>query len=173
MTRDYDCNVWQSDASIIPPNTKAPCNNDRSYFYIRIVADFSTYLIEDEEVEDSHGLPTRTLEQAEDVKAFKIPADKLVHESTSCSTISRMLSAMDIPEDAQPDMVHQISHCARSMAKASYNAGSKRERRGPSEGPASKEPMEALEAVKVEAGRVGFDGGVTCVHCIDFVGQDV
>ncbi|KAG5536663.1 hypothetical protein RHGRI_024176 [Rhododendron griersonianum] len=125
MTRDYDCNVWQSDASIIPPNTKVPCNNDRSYFYIRIVADFSTYLIEDEEEEDSHGLPTRTLEQAEDVKAFKIPADKLVHESTSCSTISRMLSAMDIPEDAQPDMVHRISHCARSMAKASYNAGLK------------------------------------------------
>ncbi|KAI8543412.1 hypothetical protein RHMOL_Rhmol08G0215700 [Rhododendron molle] len=126
MTRDYDCNVWQSDASIIPPNTKLPCNiNDRSYFYIRIVADFSTYLIEDEEEEDSHGLPTRTLEEAEDIKTFKIPADKLVRESTSWSTISRMLSAMDIPKDAQPDMVHRISHCARTMAKASYNAGSK------------------------------------------------
>lgn len=28
--------------------------------------------------------------------------------------------------------------------------------------------MEALETVKVEAGEVGFDGGVTCVHHVDF-----
>lgn len=195
MTRNYDCHAWTADTSIVPADTKIlsdiNANDDRSYFYIKTIVDLSTYLIEEEEDEIYDPL-VRALEDRDHVEYFEIPAFELIDESTSWSTISNMLSAVQIPIDAQRKMAHRISDCARSMAKASHNVGSKvlpmivridaadyvsadevdvdddvlRESvegtEGPREGPASKELVEARETGRVEDGLMK-----QCVICQD------
>lgn len=108
-----------------------------------------------------------------------------------------MLSALQIPIDAQRKMAHRISDCARSMAKASHNVGSKvlpmivridaadyvgadevdvdddvmRESAegtvGLREGLASKESAEPPETVRAEDGLM--EQGVICQDDIHFV----
>ncbi|KAF7136042.1 hypothetical protein RHSIM_Rhsim08G0157800 [Rhododendron simsii] len=202
MTRNYDYRAWTADPSIVPADTKIPsdinANDDRSYFYIKTIVDLSTYLIEEEEEEDEiYGPLVRALEDREHVEYFEIPAFELIDESTSWSTISNMLSAVQIPIDAQRKMAHRISYCARSMAKASHNIGSKvlpmivcidaadyvgadevdvddnvmRESvegtEGPREGPASEELVEARETVRVEDGLM--EQRMMCQDDIHFV----
>ncbi|KAG5555351.1 hypothetical protein RHGRI_012778 [Rhododendron griersonianum] len=128
MTQPYELiHICRDGTSIIPENTKIPsnANDDRSYFCIKIIVDYSTYLIEGEEDEGSLGLPKLTLEDKKHVKFIEIPVDKWIHEGT-LSTISDMLSAVEIPEDNRSDMLDDITNFALSMApKNDQNVWSK------------------------------------------------
>ncbi|KAF7123947.1 hypothetical protein RHSIM_Rhsim12G0106300 [Rhododendron simsii] len=119
----------QRTRSLVTTNSAALAlklaNDDSSYFGIKVIVDSSTHLIEGEEDEGSLRLPKLTSEDKEHVKFIKIPVDKLMHEGT-LSTISDMLSAVEIPKDDQPDMLDDITSFALSMApKNNHNVGSK------------------------------------------------
>ncbi|CAL5327143.1 unnamed protein product [Camellia sinensis] len=118
---DHSCDAWQADNSIIPCNLVLPSDN-RSYFYIKIFAEFSTHDLEDDEQEDGVFL-INTLEIVEHEKPFFVPYDQLIDNNTSWSVISTMLSELQIPIHIQPYMVHRISDCAHSMSREDHNKG--------------------------------------------------
>ncbi|CAL5362179.1 unnamed protein product [Camellia sinensis] len=115
---NHSCNA-HADNSIIPNNLVVP-SDDRSYFYIKIVAEFSTPSVEDED-----GLPTNNPERIEHVRPFLVPYDQLIQNEASWYTISNMLSSVHIPLDTQPNMLHRISRCAHVMARTADSMGRK------------------------------------------------
>ncbi|KAL6997280.1 RING-type E3 ubiquitin transferase [Sarracenia purpurea var. burkii] len=123
---DHSCNAWQADNSIIPRNavpSSSDAVDDRSYFYIKIVAEFTTHLVQEDE--DGLPCPRAVLESTKYIKPFLVPSDRLIHNKASWPVISTMLSAVNIPLDAQPNMLHRIRQCARAMVLARHNAGFK------------------------------------------------
>ena len=186
---DHSCDAWEADQSIIPKISPKPYDQ----FFIKINAQIaSPVLLVDHDqylqVGDEDYLlmlneiaPTTTTNTME----YWVPRDQLICNTTSWSTISVILTSVNVPIHVQPFMIHRISSRARSMARASHNVGKKvlpmivsihildcveeysQEDVNVRVVPAAQSSVATLEKVKVEGS--GSDTGtiMQCVICLE------
>ncbi|XAR65462.1 hypothetical protein NMG60_11009600 [Bertholletia excelsa] len=110
---DHSCSAWQGDDSIIPAGL-FPLSDHLYYFYVKIVVEFSTHVVHEDESLDTPRSTDRIL-------TFLTTVDCLVSGSDSGAEISRVLSALDVPMDLHPYMLERICQTARSIAEADHN----------------------------------------------------
>jgi hypothetical protein len=165
----HHCEAWQPE-NFSEPDRSSPYRE----FFIEVFAQF-------ESTEEDGQRVTSPMKY----ENFIMPRDLLMMGSTSWSTISNMLSQMDVPYNFQPFMIQKISTFARELARDTDNMCRKTipmvvaltivhgtQEEGLSEAlnasspftrlvRASKSSVEALEKVKAE----GFP--TRCVVCLE------
>ncbi|KAI6683030.1 hypothetical protein NL676_028943 [Syzygium grande] len=106
------CEAWQPQVSV-PEETLS----QHDEFLIEIYANFVYVRMGSGDADSSnnpHISPTT-------YKPFRHSRDHLIRDATSWSTISSMLSQVDVPYHVQPLMIRKIHEAARSIANASAN----------------------------------------------------
>ncbi|XP_030513624.2 uncharacterized protein LOC115727539 [Rhodamnia argentea] len=108
------CEAWQPQNPV--PEETLPQHDE---FLIEIYASFVYVRMGSDDAGRSnnpHISPTT-------YKPFRHSRDHLVRDATSWSTISSMLSQVNVPYHVQPLMIMKIHEAARSIANASVNKG--------------------------------------------------
>ncbi|KAF8037260.1 hypothetical protein BT93_B0234 [Corymbia citriodora subsp. variegata] len=106
------CEAWQPQDSV-PEETLL----QRDEFLVEIYANFVYVRMGSDDADGSnnpHISPTT-------YKPFRYSRDHLIRDTTSWSTISSMLSQVNVPYHVQPHMIRKIHEAAQSIANASVN----------------------------------------------------
>ncbi|XP_059442943.1 uncharacterized protein LOC132175124 [Corylus avellana] len=159
LSLPHRCEAWKPE-NFTEPDSSSPYHE----FFIEVFAQFEAMEEDGQRVTS----PTK-------YKKFIMPRDLLMKGSTSWSSISNMLSQMDVPYNFQPFMIQKISTFARELAceadsmcrktipmvvALTVALGTQQQGLSPSVR-ASKSSVEALEKVKIE----GFP--TQCVVCLE------